>query len=477
MFLFDQQSLMEESLDEPVNKKNAEKTPPPQSEIERIIQYLLSDAPVTEYERKSYQNKPDLLAEEEPKKNLRGFAAFQRSPLEEKLTYPNTSFPLDRQFEDLTCKNSRDVNDDRRKRRGERDSKKRVLKTETQSREAARKNGALNDSKSNFRADIGWGQRARDHTNELDGDGYPFRAGERKPADKNQEYRKFMDKWQESRVPQGKPLDFFRRMEISTEWLSSIEEELREDERGESSKVARRKPQSKKTDRLKPAPKATKRSSSKKAAGEDSGKTLQHWSLMKGARARETKHKTTQPAKASRKTKAEVYEACFPPNLSTKSKSNTTAGKCSRKAKCKPKCSSKRMKTLPSLKTVEGCPESDGFLCPALSEVQKQQCGAFLGDKTKKQKLSQRRGNGLKIKPEAIKEEAHEEEEEELTSTAKKQQQRSNTPKKRKGGSDETPEILCSSPVKKCRDSEQRGPKIRIRRERGTLRATWLHIE
>ncbi|XP_043952886.1 uncharacterized protein LOC122819905 [Gambusia affinis] len=477
--LEDLQLLMEESLDEPLNKKNAEKTPPPQTEIERIIQYLLSDAPITEYERKSYQNKPDLLAKEEPKKNLRGFAAFQRSPVEEKLMYPNSSFHLDRHFEDLTCKHSREVNDDHRKRHGERDSKKRFLKTEKQSRKTARKKGVLSDSKSNFCTDVRWSQRARDHTDELDGDGFPFRAGERKAADKNQEHRKFMDKWQESRVPQGKPLDFFRRMEISSEWLASIEEEPREEERGETSKVARQKPQSRKTDKSKSAPKTTKRSSSKKAAGvneyKDSGKPLLPGSLMKGARARERKHKTTQPAKASRKAKAEVYEAYFPPNLS---KSNTTAGKCSRKAKHKPKRPSKRMKTLPSVKTAEGSPESEGFLYPALSEVQKQQCGAFLGGKTKKLKVSPRRGKGLKIKPEAIKEEAYEEEEdeEELRSTAKKHQQRSNTPKKRKGGADETQEILCSSPLKKCRDSA-RGPKIRIKRERGTLRATWLHIE
>ncbi|XP_008433508.1 uncharacterized protein LOC103480374 [Poecilia reticulata] len=476
--LEDLQSLMEESLDPPLNETNAEKTPPPPSEIERIIQYLLSDAPIPEYERKSYQNKLDLLAEDKPKKKLRGFSAFQRTPVEEKLMYPNMSFPLDSHFEDLTSKNSREVNDDCRKRRSERESKKRFLKTETQSRETARKKGILNDSKSNFCTDIRWSQRARDHTNELDGDGYPFRARERKPANKNQEHRKFLDKWQESRVPQGKPLDFLRRMEMSSEWLSSIKEEPREKERGRTSKVARQKPQSKKTDRLKPTPKTTKRSSSKKAAGgkeyEDSGEPLRPRGLMKGGRGRETKHKITQPAKASRKTKAEVYKAYFPPNVSVKSKSSTTVGKYRQKAKYKPKCPSKRMKTLLSMKTAEGGPESDGFPFPALNEVQKQR---FLGGKTKNQKVPQRRGNGLKIKPEAFKEEAYEEEEEEPTSTARKHQQRSSTSEKRKGGADKTPEILCSSPVKKYRDSEQRGPKIRIKRERGTLRATWLHIE
>ncbi|XP_014884716.1 uncharacterized protein LOC106945505 [Poecilia latipinna] len=465
--LEDLQSLMEESVDPPLNEKSAEKTPPPPSEIERIIQYLLSDAPITECERKYYQNKLDLLAEDKPKKNLCGFSAIQLTPVEEKLMYPNTSFPLGSHFEDLTSKNSREVNDDCRKRRSQRYSKKRFLKTETQSRETARKKGILNDSKSNFGTDIRWSQRAKDHTNELDGDGYPFRARDRKPTNKNQEHRKFMDKWQESRVPKGKPLDFFRRMEMSSKWLSSIKEEQRE-------KVARQKPQSKKTDRLKPAPKTTKRSSSRKAAGvneyKDSGEPLRPRSLMKGGRARETKRKITQPAKASRKTKAEAYKAYFPPKLSVKSKSNTTVGKCSQKAKCKPKCTSKRMKTLPSVKTAEGGPESDGFPYPAFSEVQKKQ--RFLRGKTKNQKISQRRANGLKIKPEAFKEAYEEEEEEEPTGTVKKHKQRSNTSEKRKGGADETPEILCSS-----RDSEQRGPKIRIKRERGTLRATWLHIE
>ncbi|XP_054877338.1 uncharacterized protein LOC129352394 [Poeciliopsis prolifica] len=261
--LEDLQSLMEESLDEPLNEKNAEKTTPPQTEIERIIQYLLSDAPITEHERKSYQNRPDLPAEEGPKKNLRSYSAFQRPPAEERLRYPNMSFPLERHFEDLTCHSSREVNDGHRRRRGERDSKERFLRTETHSRETARKRGIFNDSKSNFcKSDIRLSHRARDRTNELDGDGYPFRAGERETADKYLEHRKFTDKWQESRVPQGKPLDFVRRMEIRSEWLSS-KEEPRDEERGKTSKAARQKPQSKRNDRSKP--KTTKSSSSKKA--------------------------------------------------------------------------------------------------------------------------------------------------------------------------------------------------------------------
>ncbi|MED6286544.1 hypothetical protein CHARACLAT_007154 [Characodon lateralis] len=94
--LEDLEALIKESSDSLFNRKD---TPPPPAKIERIIQYLRSGAPITEYEPNSEQNEQDLPANEKPRRGWHSSFPLQQSPLEGKSADQYESFSPDHHFE------------------------------------------------------------------------------------------------------------------------------------------------------------------------------------------------------------------------------------------------------------------------------------------------------------------------------------------------------------------------------------------
>ncbi|MEQ2291578.1 hypothetical protein AMECASPLE_014595 [Ameca splendens] len=95
--LEDLEALIKESSDSLFNEKE---TPPPPAKIERIIQYLRSGAPITEYEPNSEQNEQDLPANKKPRKGWHSSSPLQQSPLEGKSADQYESFSPDHHFEE-----------------------------------------------------------------------------------------------------------------------------------------------------------------------------------------------------------------------------------------------------------------------------------------------------------------------------------------------------------------------------------------
>lgn len=502
----DQQSIIEDTMD-PRFENDGNETPPPAAEIERIIHYLLADAPITDYEPNSLQHEQVFSDKEELKNSSGSSSPLQQSPIEESADQYRFC-PLHNRFE-------QEVAGDDRKRCHERNSKKHCSKRR-KNKGTARVKNILDDGKSNVCMVFRCSQGEQSHTHDSEESGYALRNVEgwnpddnftpqknppneskqrkQKPVKRQlfktelkdyktrpdrakqhiemavkQEPQNYTNQRQESTGPTGKPLDFCRRMGMAWTMLSDIKEEPREGERGAITKTLRRKTQSKNTDeRVEPAQRKTKISkatSKKDDVYEDPGEPLLPQSPVKRGRTRQKKHETTQPVKVSKKTTAKVSGSHFPPAQPVKSKKAQTGDKRGQKAlkdKKEPKCPSCRTKKPPSKKAAEIVPDPSLFLCQILTELHKQQRG------------SQRKGNGVRVEPEPSTEQSEDEEAEELSvSTAKRPQQRRNAPKKRKGGANETAERLGSGPAKKHRDSQEIRDKLRIKEEGGRLRSTW----
>ncbi|XP_036001970.1 uncharacterized protein LOC105919169 isoform X2 [Fundulus heteroclitus] len=526
--LEDLEAVISDALDPLCNQKDAitKETPPPPAEIERIIQYLLLDAPISEFEPNSNHSRQDLPVKEEPSMGWSPSSRYRRSPLEETLEDRYSSFPLDDCFEeDMSHENLKQVHGDDGNRR------RKIHPVKRSPRGAAREKATVTDARPQIRLVIRNSQAVKGHTDESDGYGYTLRAEQRKPGEMftphrssssngkqrkqacarrqlfkterldykemtpgrakkpaertaGQEQKRCQGRRQEPEAPRGKPLDFCRTMGTASNWLSGTQEEPQdeEEEEGVISKAVRRKTQSKTAkESVQPAKRKTKgaKSSPKIKARvnvyEDPVEFQLPQSRQKEEWTGENTRETARPLELFKRLKARVSRSRFPPAQSTESKPDQTVDECSHKVLNAKKCPSRRTKKSPPLKTAERSPD---FLHPAFSDVPTQQRSVSPGANAadRKPRVSQKRRYKPRIKPEPSTDQTEDEEAEQLCSqaTAKKRRQRSNAPQKRKVAANETVESLWSKPAKQPRESKQRGVKLRIKMEKGILQRTWV---